>query len=268
MIQNNETSRLKLGQDTVHVILKRKPLDRSDRAHFYDFPVQVTFCLNNYTDLDTLLNNKGLVTAIVDTMRKVIIPKRVNPEHNFPNNANTQSTVEYYPYRKENKLQTTNIIMPSSGLVPDGTVKKHGVKVNAKVGAGLVRNSLSPMVDLGVQYNTYWGWGAPDVSLFRVSATPFYFFDRDQHNNFTVNDNWFVNASIGSIYENADPEWLGNEHTIGVGYLVFEKGGYFKGPTFKIFTDLQIVKRLTIVPEVIVTDNFKQIFPGITVKVF
>ena len=83
-----------------------------------------------------------------------------------------------------------------------------------------------------------------------------------------MNDNWFVNATIGSVEEHNVAGWFGKESTIGLGYLVFEKGGYFKNITFKVFTDLKITNWVTVVPEAIFSNDLKQIFPGITIKVF
>jgi hypothetical protein len=268
VMQNNETAGLKLDQDTIHIILKKKLNNKGNYAHFYEWPVQVTFCLNNYTDIDTLLRDKGLITAIVDTLSKVIPPPKTNPERNSSFARPAQSTVDYYPYNKENKIQKTNYLVTAGEwplLLPP---KKTTIKVNAKIGAGLTMNTLTPMADIGLQYNRLWGWGSKDYSIFRLSATPYFFFNKDAGENMVMNDNWFVNAAIGSIYEAADPMWVGDEHTIGVGYLVSQKGGYFKNITFKVFTDLRIMNGITIVPEAIFTNNCKQIFPGITLKIF
>jgi hypothetical protein len=266
--QKNETAALKLDQDTVHIILKKKPNDRGQYAHFYDWPVQVTFCLNNYSDINTLLQDKGLINAIIDTLSKAIPAPKVNPESKSPFNKD-RSTVDYYPYRPYNKMYKTNSILPQGATMSEVMSMRHKFKVNAKLGAGLIMNTITPMADIGLQYNKYWSWRSENYSIFRLSATPYYFFNKDGQGNFVANDNWFVNAAIGSIDEKGvGPEWLGKECTIGAGYLVSQKGGYFKKNTFKIFTDILLIHGITIVPEVIITNNLKQVFPGMTLKVF
>ena len=83
-----------------------------------------------------------------------------------------------------------------------------------------------------------------------------------------MRDNWFINFESGSIVESTQPGWLGKETVIEVGYLALQKGDYFKNSTLKLYTNLVLTKAITITPEIIFTDNFRQLFPGLTVKFF
>jgi hypothetical protein len=77
-----------------------------------------------------------------------------------------------------------------------------------------------------------------------------------------------VNAEIGSEYDNKTFGVQSRRASIGCGYLFGPKGGYFQNTTFKVFTSIEVFQKVTLSPEVIITNNFKQVFPGFTVKVF
>ena len=265
--QDNGTSVLKIAQDTVHILVTEKVTNTNDSAKFFYHRVQLIFCLNNYTDISTLMRDKISLQNIVDTLSRVVTNKRRHLEKDGSYRRRAQSTVNYSPYNTKGKTLKMNYLVDDEwNIIPHS--KKNNIQVNARLGAGLVMNTISPMADIGLQYNYFWGSWVRDHDIYRLSVTPYYLFGRDAQGNIIANDNWFINVQIGSLYDTPDQLWVGNAHTIGIGYLVSEKGGYFKGTTMKLFTDLQIVKGFTIVPEVIATNNFKQFFPGITLKVF
>ena len=266
--QKNTTNVLKLDQDTVHIILIKKAEETGKTVRLYDQMAEVTFCLNNYTDIDTILSARISVKDIIDTMSVAVPNRRINAHRDNLMDRHTQSVIAYYPYRETDKMVVMNTMPYQAEWTPQPEFKRNNIVVNAHIGAGLLMNTICPMADAGIQYNKRWQWASRDYNIFRLSAAPYYFFSKDGQGNIIANDNWFVNFQMGSVYETSDPLWVGNAHTIGIGYLVSEKGGFFKGTTMKLFTDLQIVKGVTIVPEVIATNNFKQFFPGVTLKIF
>ncbi len=140
------------------------------------------------------------------------------------------------------------------------------------VGAGIVMNTITPMFDIGLQYNNYVfdeNHKTIKHKLFQVSATPYFFFEKNMNGDYVVNDNWFVNAEWGIIYDHSFLRtWSGKESSFGVGYLFSEKGSYFKNTTYKLFTSILVSNNIAIVPEFILTNNASKIYPGITVKIF
>ena len=130
-------------------------------------------------------------------------------------------------------------------------------------GAGLVRNNITPYGEAGI-FLMNSGRKGRDAShpFLHLSTSAYFLFNQDSKGNYLVNDNWFLNASIG---EATNTSTL----SMGAGYLYYSKGNYFTGTTLKVFIDIKLVKNgLTITPELISTNNFKQIFPGLTLKAF
>jgi len=262
MNQNGEVSKLKFEHDTVRIIIQcSKPgISRKANPCMIPYSVQTTFLLGNYYDVDRIIADNAL-KGIIDTLEKESQPKQKKKQH-FPDPV----TIIYNPYYSgPGRFSKFSILLDNEYDYVLRRKSNKSLTANVTIGAGLIRNTITPMADFGIQYNRYWN---NNHNIFRLSASPYYFFDKDENGNYKVNNNWFVNIDMGSIYEQNAPGWFGKECTIGLGYLFYQQGGYFKNTTFKIFTDLQVIPWITIVPEVIVTDNFKQFFPGVTLKVF
>ena len=268
--QNNEISRLKLDQDTIHITIQKKPNDRSDHAHFYDFPAQVTFCLNHYTDINTLLANEWLIPGLVDTLQKAITPKKINPEHDFPYGGPTQSTVDYYPYRPLNKMQKSTVILPHGKLEAPHPYNKTKFAAYGNFSGGLVRNTFAPGVEAGIARLKFDGYPDPDRYFFTsLYVSSIYFFSSGERGDQVVNDNYFINIESGSA--GVDDDFIGikvRSISLGGGYLANQKGDYFKQTTIRLFMGLRLHSGLSVYPELIGTNNMKQIFPGITLKLF
>jgi hypothetical protein len=78
--------------------------------------------------------------------------------------------------------------------------------------------------------------------------------------------NTFVTLELAQSFSREGKLW----QKIGIGYLVSEQGGYFGPNTFKLTLDLTGKPRhgtLHLIPELILTDNFKTVFPGIRLGV-
>lgn len=92
-----------------------------------------------------------------------------------------------------------------------------------------------------------------------LTTSSYSLFEKTATGAYEILPNNFVNLSYG---EN-------NDVSAGVSYLYWRDGNYFKGLTTKLFFNVTLLKKgLTLSPEVIFTDDFKQIFPGLTLKVF
>lgn len=91
--QNGKMARMKIARDTFRIIF-RKPLhDHSSKMYLYDYPVQVTFLMNNYNNLYTLLQDKGMLKHTIDTLAKATLPEIYSPRL-----SHHRTEVEYMPY--------------------------------------------------------------------------------------------------------------------------------------------------------------------------
>ncbi len=283
MHRHNDVAKLKLDQDTVHIFFRHDPVlerpnnTRKDWAknHNYNFDharmYQVTFCVNNYTDLKKIADDKSTLLHIMDTL---MVTKRertkVNPHYN-------PSSARYYPFGPDTiKTEKCNTCLEKprfkqySGLVslehPAGRDIVHRsdlLTLVANVGAGTIRNSFAPYAEIGMSLIKYDRRIHNDKFNERFVLTAFvsgyYLFDHNADGAYYVKDNWFANLCVGEE----------SNINFGVGYLFSKKGDYFKGVTTKMFMDVTLLKKgLTLSPELIFTNDFKQVFPGLTLKVF
>jgi hypothetical protein len=266
MAQNGDISKLKFEQDTVRIIIQKSI--RGVKAGEvgpcgYPYSIQATFLVGNYTDIDRVLANKDL-EGVMGTLEK---------ESQSASNKDVvyhkPMSIIYDPYyTSSSRLQRYKRLLANEYDLYSPNVTDRLV-IDAGLGAGLIRNTLAPMVDMGLTIQRYARHGRYlDYNFLSVSVSPYYVFERNNEGNFSVKDNWFVNATIGSVYKQGAFGWLGKKGDFGVGYLFSQKGNYFKNTTMKVFTEIQLIKGLTVVPELIATDNFKQIFPSFTVRIF
>jgi|GEM_PF-2335837 len=131
-------------------------------------------------------------------------------------------------------------------------------------GAGLVRDRLVPEIGLGLALQLNRGRrGSRYVGL---NGTMHYFFERRDDGRHQMFINTFLTLELAHSFSREGKLW----QKVGIGYLVSEQGGYFGPNTFKFTLDLTGKPRhgtLHLIPELIFTDNFKTIFPGIRVGV-
>lgn len=246
---HKDIARLKIDQDTLCITI-----DRSSDLSGAEKTVasQVTFYLNNYADINELLQNKGTLNHIIDTLYTAAQKKNHKLRSNTsivykPFNANVKGI---YQFRKSNILWDDE----------QDVMKGHGMLViNGSVGAGLVQNTIAPMAELGIELNDHLAIFPKKSTLIRVSAMPYFFFQKGLGNNLIVNDNWFASLELGHQHKE-------KRRTVGIGYLFAEKGGYFQHTTMKLFATYTLSKHLALCPEIILTNNFKQVYPGVTIR--
>jgi len=95
-----------------------------------------------------------------------------------------------------------------------------------------------------------------------VQSSFHYFFDRNVDKSYNMNVNTFVTAFYKKNFSKSTlkDRWAG----IGVGYLVKKSGGYFGENTMKVGLLLNAHQSaIDIIPELIITDNFKTVIPSI-----
>ncbi len=250
LTKTGEVSRLKVEGDTVKILFHTIESANPDWGPYYD--ATVSFNLDNYTDIDKIIADSMILKHTIDTL--ITVAEHTKAKRytvGYCPGETRYPAYQFWKFRKVNYRATEkDLVKGTDQLV-----------INGGVGVGLVKNTLSPMGDIGIEIDKQWrGLPTAGPSFLRLSTTPYFFFDKDVKNNTIVNDNWFVNLEFG-YYERKGK----NRFSMGVGYLYAERGNVFQKQTYKAFINMQFGK-ITVVPEFICNDNFKQIYPGITLK--
>jgi len=271
--KTGDVSKLKTERDTIRIIIhvcgnelsfwkKQKTMKLPNNVELYT--IQVSFYLNNVLDIDKIIAEKDMLRHSIDTLQSTKSQRTVKKPFTYPTSS------IYSPYSFVSKhFSTFGSIMKSNNTPTPVNLsrRKNYASLELDMGAGLVRNTIAPMGEIGLSYTIHRAYRNDDYYTYiNASMTPYFFFDRNPDGQFYVKDNWFANIEIGSpgsIYGLKT-----NRITFGVGYLAISNGNYFKGTTMKAFLNIKLKGAVTVSPEMIFTGDLRQVFPVITVKVF
>jgi hypothetical protein len=248
--------------DTVHLLLLGAVSKGWD---FYSGRAQVTFILNRYSNLDSLLSQKGRINAIIDTFRTISAPRKA---HEKKRSFGYSTTISITKNWKDSGKSYVSFI---KGLKTDGSYiwPTKAFNAQANIGAGFVRDRLAPEAEIGLLYYLPTTRDQEQKFFIGLYASGYFVFPKGDDGKYMVHDNWFLNAEFG---DNGSSSTLSDINlsklTLGVGYLVSRKGEYFTGTTVKAFMNIRLKHMISVSPEIIATDNFQQIFPGVTLKIF
>ena len=213
----------------------------------------ITFCLNNYYDIDKIIADSMVINHTIDTLATVA-QHTTAPFYTIGYAPGETKDIRYNTFWKYRKV---NFRANEKDLAKTGDQ----LIINGGVGAGLVKNTLAPMGEIGIEIDKRWRGNPTGGNTFiRLSTTPYFFFGQNAQNHTIVNDNWFVNLEAGFYGTNGK-----TRTSLGIGYLYAEKGDVFQKQTYKAFANM-LFGKVTVCPEFICNDNFKQIYPGITLK--
>jgi len=151
--------------------------------------------------------------------------------------------------------QDTASAPPSAGI---DSVKKNRILIYPGFGVGLFRNEIAPVfyICLGLNHK--------DRYEINVNTSSIFFFERKVDKDYSIFRNTFLNAEYllnFSIFNKKDRDFNG----IGVGYLVESKGQYFRETTM-IFYYKRKFKYFSVMPGIITSDDFKEVFPVISIR--
>lgn len=279
--RNGETERLKIEQDTVRIIVRGIPYpktmsaDTSGRGRKKNsnpnstYAAQITLVLNNYTDISTLIADKEILHHIMDTLMSARTKReRENPGRN-------PSSVIFTPFEMTPQSEAARFRKYPIRLGDDRSTfwlyqrPHHRFAFYGNIGTGTIRNTIAPNADAGITYLKHVRGGLHTEYYFTsLYASAWFCFERNEKREYYTHDNWFVNIETGSTYDN---EILGvqvKSFSVGGGWLAVQRGEYFSNTTVKLFAGVRLLNGLSLYPEVVATNNFKQIFPGISLKIF
>ena len=268
---NGNVSALKLNQDTIRIKIS------NEEAHIYrcpsaaerwkqaekTHPVQITFVLNSYSDINELAK-RGVLNRIKDTFIT-----RVNAENSLKNSSR-YSTIFYSPYAQEDLfVLKKDYLLSDEGEEGSRAMlaKSDVITGTFAVGAGLVRNKIAPNLNFGLSLNIRKPGTNDDYKMYGVHASPYYFFNKQYDGKYRTYISWFINASYGNIYSSKSDSKF-NEVSFGLGYLINPDGAIFQKQTVKGFFNFVFRNNLAISPEVIATNNFRNIIPAVSFRFF
>lgn len=269
---NGNTDKLKIEMDTIRLVIhniKHEEIRRGKRIEYAN-KAQITILLNNYTDVGKIIAQRGLLQKGIDTFISVRTKNETTNPSRFPSSCiyrqgDTSKVGAKYRFVKRNYIPT---LFNSTKLFED-YVHYRKFAFYGNVGMGVVRNTLVPNADIGITHLSHPRRGYPtEYDFVSLYASPYFFFERGSNREQYVHNNWFVNIEAGGTY---DKEFLGvkiKSISLGGGYLALAEGDHFKATTIKVFVGVRMPGGLSLYPEVIATNNVKQIFPGMTLKIF
>lgn len=143
-------------------------------------------------------------------------------------------------------------------------------------GGGLIRNKFSPVMEGGVvfipQRQDYYSFQwIPAAAFISLTANRYYTFEQNPGGTAsTTFNNTFLNLSLGNRFNTKlRSNLLFSEYEAGIGYLVEREGSYYGKNTFKLFGSVVTKSKfIRLTPEIYITDNFKEAFPGFSIKFF
>lgn len=137
---------------------------------------------------------------------------------------------------------------------------KDNLEIMAGVGTGIVKKQLSPDFYFRIGYFRNQKGGCLKKHFY-ISDNMVYFFQ----DNGKIAINNFLN--VGFRYNLSNEVYKYNWIGLEFGYLTNSKGDYFKAPTFRLGTIIDLRKNIIISPQVYMENGFKSIYPGIRIGV-
>lgn len=230
---------------------------------------QITFLLNRLTDFDSLLDRKGYLNNIVRIMRGATEPQKEKRMY-YAWDYQSRLVMHRQPGRPPGDTSTDAwVVNATRNASPHTYTYRNSVDVLGNIGAGFVRDRISPELELGLVYRPVKTRYRSFANVYGLYASGYFAFARNAEGDYSVHDNWFLNVEFGT---EGVHEFINNIRisrlTVGAGYLVSQKGGYFKNNTVKAFLNIRLKNGFTLSPELIVANGFRQVFPGLSIKVF
>ena len=228
----------------------------------------VTFAQKSQADTLVINTVKGKMILISDSLA-------------YFKNANTMVLINKALEQVKDSLPKTDSLKKKERLPKDSLYSKvlpsrQILAVGGNLGAGIVLGNLNPQwalsIDFATQRQDYYAKNVatPHYTFINLALTGTWFFEKpNQFVSAQHFHNIFLEASIGNRFNNFKTNGFKNmnEASFGVGYLVRERGNYFGANTFKLY--VSYVPKNSFVgfkPEVFFTNNFKTVYPGISLK--
>ncbi|MBL7711822.1 MAG: hypothetical protein JNL13_05135 [Chitinophagaceae bacterium] len=243
-LNDKETVALKMTLDTLRIVKKFE--DRKIQGEQVPEHFQYTFFVKNLADVKELLADKswlnhsaGLIDSVVTAYRKEWRSQDAWFHHLF---------VSYDPSRSTKKqLLVTRQLSEQNGVNTQDMIS-----FSAGFGAGLVRNTICPTADIGLQLTFY----SDHESTFftRLSMNSFTRFEEQTGQRFKAYATTFVNAELGFGVNRSNTKLKPYSLSMGFGYKLLNKHQADRDPSlprylYRLFFNYDLGKGIVITPE-------------------
>lgn len=243
-LDDKETVALKMTLDTLRIVKKFE--DRKIQGEQVPEHFQYTFFVRNITDVKALLADKdwmnhtaGLIDSVVTAYRREWRSQDAWFHHLF---------VSYDPARSPKKqLLVTRQLSEQNGVATQDMLS-----FSTGFGAALVRNTICPTADVGLQLTFY----SDHESMFftRLSASSFTRFEEQTGQRFKAYATSFVNAEIGFGVNRSNTKLKPYSLSLGFGYKLLNKHQADRDPSlpkylYRMFFNYNLGKGIVITPE-------------------
>lgn len=153
-------------------------------------------------------------------------------------------------------------------------IKNRPLRLLPVFGAGMLRDKFSPLMGLSIDFapqrQDYYFKQGGEYTFINIAATAFFTFKAQPGKGYQTQNNIFLEGTLGNRINNAIPN-NGNfsELSAGIGYLIHQEGDYLTKHSMKVFVNIGFKNSfIKIRPELYITDQFKNAFPGLALKLF
>ena len=242
----NESSPLKMALDTLRFVKKFTPSSKKSEEDKFQF--QYTFLLKDINNAGNIISDKQWCEQVATMIDSVVLHYR-KAWHN-QNSWHHHLYVTYSPQ----ETHTTKRLSVSTRVAEDKGVKTQDMlSFNGGFGASLIRNTLCPNVDIGVQLNFL---ADRDSRLFaRISLNHFVRFQEQSNSSFKAYGNQFIGGEFGIESNRWDPKSSFYSISFGLGYKLANKYEEESDPSisqnmYKMFFNYGINKTIYVTPEI------------------
>ena len=136
------------------------------------------------------------------------------------------------------------------------------IEITASIGLGLIRHDISPRIDGSISFD-FMNKRAQLHNKLKLNASFFYSFRPKLEGGTSMYTNGFIGLEYAHNFSATEEALYG----LGVHYLAWQNGPIFgEGDTWKVnFVYYNPKYRLQIQPELYFTNDFKEVFPGMSV---
>jgi hypothetical protein len=101
--------------------------------------------------------------------------------------------------------------------------------------------------------------------MIKAEASMMYIFNENPEGGYSTDINTFLGATyyVNSSKNPDKPHWFG----IGLSYLVWRNGNFFDENTFRFTVGARFAKHFAVMPEIYISDGFKNVMPGLRMQV-
>lgn len=255
--QNGELVALKVEQDTINIIgyyRNYRAVRTGKQGIYFSEPYKVVLLLNNITELKDYLGKLNPFVQQVKTDWDNY--KRWSPKKNW----NMKLMATYGSTDPKYNMKFKSVSLSDKMFVVDPFVQ---------ISMQNVRNQFGPSVGLGIDLNRFNSY--VHEKHFQLFWEPFFFFEKNSSNKTTLMRNDFISFQYKDIHELKplrEKQAIRYYQQFSLSYLFHRDGDYFEKNTFRMGLPGFQARNVTLSPEFIFHDLFKQFTPSLKLSLY